>query len=268
MSVPPGAAAGVPTDAAGADDQAGATTLDDTAPSDDATPPPPVEPLAGYPDVPGAVPAGAGLAWSPGDVVLWRGSPHWAQPVRVVRDDARGLVVWLPGGSEQLVARLPDGRHVRSIPPSARDQASEAATRTRWHGAGQVRVAPTGAPWSLWFFTGEDGGWRGVYVNLELPHRRGERTTVTRDLVLDLVVHPDGTWQYKDEDELLDLEEGGAMSPALAAWVRAQGERAARLVERRGWPLDAGWESWRPPAGWDEPLPLPEGVTYGADELT
>lgn len=229
--------------------------------------PPPVEPLAEYPAAHGSVPAdGSGPFWAPGDVVFWRGSPHWGQPVRVVRDDARGLAVWLPGGSEQVVARLPDGRHVRSIPPSARNQATEVPTRTRWRGAGQVRIAPTGEPWSLWFFTGEDGGWRGVYVNVELPHRRTGSSTVTRDLVLDLVVHPGGSWQYKDVDELLDLEGAGAMSAPLAAWVRAQGARAADLVERRGWPLDEGWESWRPPAGWDEPLPLPDDMEVGADE--
>ncbi len=32
------------------------------------------------------------------------------------------------------------------------------------------------------------------------------------------------------------------------------------LVEPRAWPLDEGWEAWRPPAGWDDPLTLPDGM--------
>ncbi|WP_258724085.1 DUF402 domain-containing protein [Cellulomonas sp. NS3] len=228
----------------------------------------PAEARALYPAVPGATPVdGRGPHWTAGDVVFWRESPHRGHPVRVVRDDERGLVAWLPRGSESVVARLPDGRDVRAVRPSERDPCTEVPTRRRWQGAGQVRVAPTGAPWSLWFFTGDDGGWTGVYVNVELPHRRGARTTVTHDLVLDLLVHPDGSWQYKDEDELADLEGAGTISPAFASWVRAQGAAAAELVERRGWPLDEGWESWRPPTGWDEPLPLPDDVRYAADEL-
>jgi hypothetical protein len=231
------------------------------------TPAPPAELLSTYPDTPTTAWDGSGPSWDAGDVVFWRATQHWGQPVRVVRDDDRGLVVWLPTGSESLVARLADGRHVRRIPPAERDHATEVPTRSRWSGAGQLRVAPRGAPWSFWFFTGDDGGWTGVYVNLELPHRRSERETVTRDLVLDLVVQPDGSWRYKDEDELAALEGAGIVSPRLATWVREQGTRAAAVVESRAWPLDEGWERWRPPGGWDEPLPLPDDVAYDADEL-
>ena len=41
--------------------------------------------------------------------------------------------------------------------------------------------------------------------------------------------------------------------------IRAIGEQAAyELGHHRSWPLDEDWESYRPPAGWDEPLVLPD----------
>ena len=36
--------------------------------------------------------------------------------------------------------------------------------------------------------------------------------------------------------------------------------RGGSVVDPRAWPLDEGWESWRPPPGWDEPLALPDGM--------
>ena len=38
---------------------------------------------------------------------------------------------------------------------------------------------------------------------------------------------------------------------AIAEWARAE------LVERRDWPLDEEWTTWRPPADWTTP-PLPD----------
>ena len=41
--------------------------------------------------------------------------------------------------------------------------------------------------------------------------------------------------------------------------IRAIGEQAAyELGHLRSWPLDEDWESYRPPAEWDEPLVLPD----------
>ena len=42
-----------------------------------------------------------------------------------------------------------------------------------WRGPGILKIAPTGVPWSVWYFTDEvDGTFEGHYVNLELVHQR------------------------------------------------------------------------------------------------
>lgn len=211
------------------------------------------------PDVP-TWPAGGPPYLREGEVVHWCFGVS-ADLLRVVRDDERGLVAWLPSGSERLVAAARDGRGLRDRSVEERAALAAAGDWDRvvgtWRGPGLLRVAPTGVPWSVWFFTGDDGGFEGHYVNLELPHERpvdGAARTHTRDLTLDLWVDATGTW-LKDEDELDAGAAAGWCTPEQAAQIRAAGEQARReLVEPRAWPLDEGWEDWRPPAAWDEPL--------------
>jgi len=91
----------------------------------------------------------------------------------------------------------------------------------------------------------------GWYVNLQAPVVIRRNRFDTTDLALDVVVDPDGTWRWKDEDELERLVELGGVSERQAAEVRAEGER---VIAEAPWPT--GWEEWRPPAEWT-PLGLP-----------
>ena len=173
---------------------------------------------------------------------------YFAAPLRVVRDDERGLVAWLPEGSEQLAAT----RATVVACGTARSRTGrELFVRrdvdlvvTRWRGPGILRIVPTGVPWSIWYFFTDDGAFDGHYVNLELPHLRaadGGARTYTRDLTLDLWLDVDGTLWLKDEDELDAAVAGGAYSAEQGAAVRevaragpARARRTPRLAARRG----------------------------------
>jgi len=210
-------------------------------------------------------PAGTAPFLQPGEVVSYRYG-LFVQMLRAVRDDERGLVAWLPAGSEQLLATPRDGRGLRERPLA--DRARVFAERDfdmvvkPWLGPGILRVAPTGAPWSIWYFFSDQGAFEGHYVNLELPHLRaadGRSRTYTRDLTLDLWLDVDGSLWLKDEDELVAAVEGGAYSAEQVAAVREIAEQARHeLVVPRSWPLDEGWEDWRPPPEWDRPLTFDE----------
>jgi hypothetical protein len=101
-------------------------------------------------------------------------------------------------------------------------------------------------------FWDEEWGFLYWYVNLQAPLIiRGNHLDFT-DLELDIVVRPDGTWEWKDEDGFVEMQELGILDVVAAAEVRAEGER---VIAERPWPT--GWEDWRPPPDW-EPLPLPE----------
>ena len=72
----------------------------------------------------------------------------------------------------------------------------------------------------------EHWGW---YVNLQLPFRRTELGFETMDLVLDLIVDPDGSWRWKeDEDELGPGSHVACSSPELGG----SGPRGRRDVSR------------------------------------
>jgi predicted RNA-binding protein associated with RNAse of E/G family len=211
-------------------------------------------------------PAGTEPYLEPGDVVTWHYGAS-ADVLRVVRDDARGLVAWLPSGSERLAATARDGRGIRDR--TLAERAALAVARdydlrvVTWHGPGLLRIAPSARPWSIWYFRHDDGSFDGHYLNLELPHERpadGARRTHTRDLTLDLWVGDGGTW-LKDADELEAGVAAGWCSPEQAEVIHAVAEQARReQLDPRAWPLDEGWEDWQPPHGWDVPLTLPRSV--------
>jgi hypothetical protein len=197
-------------------------------------------------------PAGDAPYLTVGEVVQWRYASR-CDPMRVVRDDERGLVAWLADGTELLSSAPGDGVALRDKPLAERFLGERVPALGRWWGGGILRIAPTGRPWSVWLFW-EDGELAGHYVNLELPHRRHGDETNTRDLILDLWLDPTGELWLKDADELEAVVDAGRYSPEQAAEVRALAEWAhAELVEGRDWPLDEEWTSWRPPADWATP---------------
>ncbi|GAB3019994.1 hypothetical protein GCM10011376_36730 [Nocardioides flavus (ex Wang et al. 2016)] len=202
-----------------------------------------------------------------GDVLLWRYGPR-LEPVRVVRDDERGLVVWLAEDTEVVTWVPADGRQLREIPLAERFVAQARTAVGRWRGSGILRIAPAGRPWSVWLFWEDDGTFAGHYVNLELPHRRRGAETATRDLVLDLWRDPDGELWLKDADELEASVDCGRYSRELADEVRAAAEWAREeLVAGADWPLDEEWTRWRPPADWSVPA-LPDSDEVRAARAT
>jgi hypothetical protein len=201
--------------------------------------------------------AGTAPFLEPGAVVLWRYG-HGTDPMRVVRDDERGLVAWLAEGTEQVGMAPLDGRPLREVPLAERFGVPRGPLLRRWSGGGVLRIAPTGRPWSVWVFCEDDGSLAGHYVNLELTHRRLADVSATRDLVLDLWLDRAGELWLKDADELEAAvgsghcsEEVGAEVLAVAEWAREE------LVEGGDWPLDEEWTTWRPPADWTVPA-LPD----------
>ncbi len=203
--------------------------------------------------------------WQPGTQVMWReGSgplgtgepvvdtslPHFATPVTVVRDDAEALVVWLRTGTQVLRAARVDGLDKRADPgtlftaPITQDVGVHASYD-------QLRVAPTGRPWSVWaFFAEGTGTFAGWYVNLERPHVRDSHAVYTSDHVLDLWIEPDRSLVRKDEDELELAVAQGVFDVATAAMIEADCREIEAIVADWGAPFCDGWETFRPdPAG-------------------
>ena len=107
-----------------------------------------------------------------------------------------------------------------------------------------------GAPWTIWLFFDDAGGFDRWYVNFERYLGRSPHAYDSVDHKLDLIVRPGDQFEWKDEHE---LEEAGRLGLLDTDAIRRD---AARILAERPWPT--GWEDYRPDPAWETPK-LPEG---------
>ncbi|WP_433788513.1 DUF402 domain-containing protein [Actinoplanes sp. CA-252034] len=172
----------------------------------------------------------------------------WEQAMRVIRDDADGLLLWQPVGGD--FARLvdADGSTAHEVSPDA--MTAPVMVNSGWLYSDVLILMPAGAAHSVWwFFT--DGVFTGWYVNLESPYTRRGDAVETTDHVLDIVATPRREWRWKDEDELT-----GRIGHPLyfdadqAVVIRAEGERIIKLIEAPEFPFDDTYTGFRPDPSW------------------
>ena len=99
-----------------------------------------------------------------------------------------------------------------------------------WYG-GRLMISELGAAHSVYVNWGRDGEFAGWYVNLEDPWRVSPLGFDTTDHLLDVVVEPDRSWRWKDEDHLAEAVEVGLFTQKQAWGIRAEGERAIERIE-------------------------------------
>ena len=102
------------------------------------------------------------------------------------------------------------------------------------------------------------GEFQGWYVNLEEPWRPSRFGFDYLDHKLDLIIRPDGSWEWKDEEELDEAVALGILTPLEAREIRDEGERVLAQYEVGASPFNEGWEEWRPDPAWPQPA-LPDG---------
>ncbi len=128
-----------------------------------------------------------------------------------------------------------------------------------WERARWLQLLEPGAAHAihLWWLA-PDWQFAGWYVNLQEPFLRTELGLDYMDHMLDIVIDPDLSWRWKDEDEIAEAVSIGLVTQDWADEVRREGERVIGRLEARQSPFRDGWEHWRPDPDW--PLPeLPEG---------
>lgn len=207
--------------------------------------------------------------WSSGDQVTWtyyttKHRPETVRPGTVVIDDDRGIVVWISPGTEVLLPVLENGAALRQAGDHGMFTENRIQSKQLWTGNGILMIGLPERPFSVWLFYKDDGSLGCYYVNLETPYERTAEGLRSQDLVLDLVVLPRRDFHYKDEDELIGAEEIGYFTAEGAEQIRAHGREAERVIERWGYPFDAGYEYFFPNPAW--PIPrLPERYTWDVD---
>ncbi|MEV0728955.1 DUF402 domain-containing protein [Polymorphospora sp. NPDC050346] len=208
------------------------------------------------------------MRFEPGQLIVHRnvrrGRIGWVRTARVVSDDPRGLLLWIDRGSAVANEVADNGRGMRAMPFAEWTRRSYRLLPGRWGGPPVLKFLPSGAAHSVWWFRDDAGVFANWYVNLEESGVRWDDGRLAGiDMVdqdLDVVVRPDLSWQWKDEEEFVErLAFPDHYWVRDAEEVRAEGKRVIALAEAGAFPFDGTWCDFVPDPGWHPPAALPDG---------
>jgi protein associated with RNAse G/E len=95
------------------------------------------------------------------------------------------------------------------------------------------------------------------YINFQLPFVRNDHAIDTLDLELDIIIHPDLSYEWKDVEDYHRATQHGLITPE---WVKRIDEEIPGILDRvrtRQYPFDGSWLDWMPDPAWSPPT-LPE----------
>lgn len=197
---------------------------------------------------------------------LWSASPQW-----VVESTANMLCTYQPAGTVSVRASNKGLPYAEGLSCSERKLAALAT--------GESRPARTSEnPSKLYVYTPgswarvnlgwnpSDGRFLGWYVNFERPAQATDDGISSKDLLLDLYINPDRSWEWKDREEFKAAVDRRIVEPELQDTFEGEAQRViARAIAGVG-AFDPRWQTFLPPASWGRPeLPiryLPEGAAW------
>ena len=200
-----------------------------------------------------------------GDTVVLRGLHQdgriaTAETGRVVSDDDRGLLTWVAQGSQCIRRVSLAGVPTRHMALSDKLELATIQSVTTWSGPDArdvLMLTPAESRHAVWWFFTSDGIFDGWYVNLQTRATRWWGGMDIRDHALDVLVAPDRSWRWKDEDEFAERtghplfwDEQGAQA------IRAEGEQVIAAAAAGAFPFDGTLCDFRPDPSWP-PTDLP-----------
>ncbi len=175
-------------------------------------------------------------------------------PVRVVRDEADLVALWLPMGTLSIKPELID--HTPGTPRCWVD-GNWRLTKSAWRREVLILVRPA-ERWATWVKWSPEREFQGWYVNLQSELTRTRLGFDHLDHQLDILVATDRSWRYKDEVELEICVEMGRLTPKQAVAIRADGAAVVQRIEADDPPFSRGWERWTPNPTWALPRLTPD----------
>lgn len=177
-------------------------------------------------------------------------------PVTVVEDSPDCIAYYLAAGTPtKYPVDLDDALIPLGIERGGVGTRPWRVTDGVWHTNGRLYLIRPGAAHAFSvFWSNADWSFLGWYVDLQAPLQRIAVGFESEDYLLDILVEPDGSWTWKDEDEFDAAQRVGRFSPVEAAAIRAEAASVIEQIEARSWPFNAGWKQWRPDPSWKIPM--------------
>ncbi|MEQ7128670.1 DUF402 domain-containing protein [Actinopolymorpha sp. B11F2] len=196
----------------------------------------------------------------------------------MVADDEPGLLIWIAKDSTVMRRVTENSEPTRHLPYAQELQTPTTLQPMPYFRFGTLILTPPDSDHSVWWGFDAPGDHIGWYINLESPGSRWAGGIDLFDLALDVLVKPNGQWEWKDEDELA-AQTGDPMfwTEQEARTIRARAEAVTRAIERKAFPFDGTWcdfvahPDWEPtalPAWWDLPTTVTPRFSWPRDAFT
>jgi predicted RNA-binding protein associated with RNAse of E/G family len=202
------------------------------------------------------------MTWKPNEVISWRGIYRdriWhAQTVIVVKDTPGEIVVALLPGTECMA---PEGYLQGKNSSQRRWNFKEKYWQLEKYSWRTNRLLlllePEKYYSTMYFWNHETNEFLCYYINFQVPFQRTHCGIDTLDLDLDLIIHPDFNYEWKDVDDYQKAIGNGIIFPK---WIQGIDEAKSDIfnkLEKRQYPFDGSWLNWIPDPIWSPPK-LPE----------
>jgi hypothetical protein len=188
------------------------------------------------------------------------------EPVTIVNDGPDYTAFYVAVGTPLKGQAMRDGTRItRDMPFVEREGLIGGFADLTWTDNHMLTLIQPGRLSAISLFWREsDWKFVGYYGNIQAPIRHTHQGFESADYLLDVVIDPDRSWRWKDEDEWEDARVHGLMDLVLLDQVRLEGERIIAEAEKGDWPFDGSLVDWRPDAGWPIPA-LPDDWDQGLD---
>jgi hypothetical protein len=200
--------------------------------------------------------------WNPGDVVTWRGifnNRIWhVQPTIVINDSPDELILTLLPETECVAeASYPEGKKHGKRWWEFIDN-DWTLKKYRWRTNRLLIILVPEAFYStMLFWDDASNQFLCYYINFQVPFKRRQWGIDTLDLDLDIVIDPDFSFKWKDEEDYQKAIEHGLITPEWVQGIENAKPEIFDKLEKRLYPFDGSWLGWKPDPNW-EPPKLPE----------
>ena len=196
--------------------------------------------------------------WNLGDVIVWRGvfrNRVWhAQPVIVVKDTPEELCVTLLPGTECVAPEgYLDGKDSTKRRWSFKDKDWKLENYAWRTNRLLILLEPDTYYSTMYFWRADSNDFLLYYINFQLPFQRSHCGIDTLDLDLDLIINPDFSFRWKDEDDYQKAIDHEVIMPEWMQEIEIAKKEIFNKLEKRQYPYDGSWLNWIPDPNWLPP---------------
>jgi len=196
--------------------------------------------------------------WQPGDVIVWRGIYRrriWhAQTVIVVKDSPNEMVLALLPGTECIAPEgYLQGKQSDKRRWNYKDKYWELEKYDWRTNRLLILLEPDKFYSTMYFWDHASNEFLCYYMNFQLPFRRSASGIDTLDLDLDLIINPDFSFEWKDEEDYQKAIGHEIISPEWVQGIETAKGNVLEKLKKRQYPYDGSWLDWLPDPIWSPP---------------